>query len=65
MINEFPIKIIKSGMGLNPSGNKVFEKGNSKRMGKKETEEFHNSVARVVFVSKRARPDIHQTTVVL
>ena len=33
-------------------------------MGKKETEEFHNSVAIGMFVAKIPRPDIHQMVAV-
>ena len=41
------------------------KKVKSKSLGKKETEEFHTSVARGMFVAKRLRPDIHQSVVVL
>ena len=35
IINEFPMKISKSYTALTPSGNNIFEKGNSKRLGRK------------------------------
>ena len=60
MINEFSIKISKMNTALTPDGNNIFEKGNIKRLGKKETEEFHASVSTGMFVAKRVRPDIHQ-----
>ena len=53
MVNEFTIKISKNDTVLIPSGNDIFEKGNIKRTGKKETEQFHTSVARIMFVAKR------------
>ena len=65
IINYFPMKIIKSNTALNPYGNNILKKGNRKRMGKKETEEFHNLVARGMFVAKRAIPDIHQMVAML
>ena len=34
VINELPMKIIKSDMNLTPDGNNIFEKGNRKIMGK-------------------------------
>ena len=45
VIDDFPVKISNSDTDLTPSGSNLFEKGNSKRMGKKEPEYFHNSVA--------------------
>ena len=65
MINEFSIKISKINTALTPDGNNIFEKGNIKRLGKKETEEFHASLSRGIFVVSRAIPDILQTVVVL
>ena len=46
MINEFPMKISKSDMNLTPYGNNLFDHITEKVWVKKETEEFHNSVAR-------------------
>ena len=46
IINEFPIKVSNNDMSLTPDGNNIFEKGYKKRLGKKETEELHTSVAR-------------------
>ena len=64
IINESPTKIIKSDTALNPAVNNIYGKGNSKKL-KKGTEEFHNSVARIMFVANREKLDIHQTVVVL
>ena len=58
------MKIIRSDTALTPAGNNLFEEGNSKRIGKKETTEFHNSVERGMFGAKIARPDINQTVAV-
>ena len=35
VINDFPVKISNSVKYLSPYGNNIFEKGNSKRLGKK------------------------------
>ena len=63
--NDFPMKISKSDTDLTPYRNNIFEKGNRKRMGKKETGWFHTLVAREMFVAKRSRPDIHQPVALL
>ena len=59
IINEVPMKIVKSDMALTPSRNTIFQKGNRKRMCKKETEEFHTSVSIVMFVAHREKLDIN------
>ena len=65
MIHEFPMKISSSDTDLTPDGNNIFDKCNRKSLGKKETEEFHTSVAIGIVLDKRAIPDIHQTFAVL
>ena len=65
MINEISMKTSKSNAALTPAGNKKIGKCNSKRLGKKEIEEFHTSFSRGMFVSKIVIPDIHQVVVVL
>ena len=63
MIIQFRIKIIRIDKSLTVSRNNLFENFNRKSLGKKETEDFHTSVARGIFVNKIVRPDIHQTFV--
>ena len=58
IINDFWMKISKIGTDVTPDGNNIFEKGNSKIIGKWETEEFHTSLTIGMFVAKIARPDI-------
>ena len=65
VINELTMKISKSDTYLTPAGNNIFEKGKSKILGKKLTDEFHTSSARNVFVAKIEIPDIHQEAAVL
>ena len=38
VINKFPMRISRSDMALNPTWNNISEKGDIKRLGKKETE---------------------------
>ena len=55
IINQFSIKISNSDADLTPTGNHIFEKVNIKRLGKKETKEFHDSVSSGMFVVKREK----------
>ena len=41
IINDLSMKISNSDTALTPAENCLFEKGIRKRLGKKETEEFH------------------------
>ena len=63
IINKFPMKIIRIDKDLNPAWNNIFKKENRNMLGKKETEEFYTSVARLMVVAKQEKPDIHQTAV--
>ena len=65
VIKDLPMKIIRNDTDLTPSRNDIFEKDSIKSLGKKETEEFHTSVARGMFVAMIESPDIHKTAVVL
>ena len=49
IINEFSMKISRSDTDLTPYVNNIFEKGNSKRLSKKENEKLHTSVERGIF----------------
>ena len=50
---------------LTPAGNDLFEIGKGNKLDKKGAECFHQTVARALFISKRARPDIQPTVAVL
>ena len=56
MVDEFPEEIIKSKCPWNDNLFKVDEKG--KKLDKEKHEIFHTFVAKGLFLSKRARPDI-------
>ena len=53
MMNESPMRISNSDTYLNPAGSIIFEKGNRKRLGKKETEELQTLVSRGMFVARK------------
>ena len=55
------MKISNSYIDLTQFGKYFFFNGNIKRLVKKEVEEFHTSVTRVIFLSKSVRLYIHQT----
>ena len=55
------MKISNSDIDLTRFGKHFFFNGNIKRLVKKEVEEFHTSVTRVISLSKSVRLYIHQT----
>ena len=65
MIEAFPMEIRKTDMALMPATECLFNKMQWKKLNKEQAESFHNTVAKGLFVSKRARADIHPTIAVL
>jgi hypothetical protein len=63
MVDEFPEKI--TGTNQYPAGNNMFEVDDSPPLPKPEAEAFHTTVAKGLFVCKRARPDIQPVISVL
>eukprot|EP00980_Cylindrotheca_fusiformis_P025029 scaffold12944_cov64-Cylindrotheca_fusiformis.AAC.1 len=61
MLKEFPVQLKSTDIHSTPAGNNLFEKGSGKLLEKQRQEAFHKSTAQGLFVSKRARPDIHPT----
>ena len=59
MLDNFPIKFKKGDSISTPAANNLLEKGKGKALTKEKREQFHSMVAKGMFVSKRARPDIH------
>ena len=59
MIMDFPVKITKTSK--TPAGEKLMEVGNGKLLDKCKAEAFHTTVAKGLFLCKRARPDIQPT----
>ena len=65
MIEEFPVKLKSTDTAMSPASNSLFEIGNSKLLAKDRANIFHTFVAKALFLSKRARPDIQPTVAVL
>ena len=65
LLDEFPMEFKREHTSLTPAANDLFEHGKGKKLTKEQQECFHKTVARALFVSKRARPDIQPTVAVL
>jgi hypothetical protein len=58
MVDEFPIKFEPDETAPTPHTDDLFTEGTTSQLDKKRAEEFHTAVAKGLFASKRARPDI-------
>ena len=65
MLEEFPMEFKGEHTALTPAANDLFEIGKGNKLDKKTAECFHKTVARALFIAKRARPDIQPTVAVL
>ena len=63
MLEDFPMNITKTSK--TPAGERLLEKGSGALLDKERKEIFHTTVARGLFMCKRARPDIQPTVIVL
>jgi hypothetical protein len=61
MLNEFPIKFKKTNKAASPAGDSLFNEGQGKKLETGRAETYHTTVARGLFLCKRARPDIQPT----
>ena len=59
MIHNFLQKLKSTDMVITPAGNNIFDNDNGKLLGKSQAEAFHTMVAKDLFLSNIARPDIH------
>ena len=59
MIHEFPEKL--TGNVSSPANDNLFKVNKSERLTQMKAEAFHTFVAKGLFLSKRARPDILPT----
>ena len=57
MLEEFPMKFTEKDVISTPAGEDLFKEGTGKPLSKKYAEIFHTTVAKGLFLSKRARPD--------
>ncbi|CAJ1943712.1 unnamed protein product [Cylindrotheca closterium] len=65
MLEDFPIKFNKDSKQEAPAGNNLLEAGKGKLLSAEYRQIFHTTVARGLYISKRARLDIHPTITIL
>ena len=56
MLKDFLIKFGKESQAVNPSGLDMFKEDNSKKLNENEKMIFHKTVAKTLFLCKRAQP---------
>ena len=54
MLEEFPVKFNDYGKVASPAGVDLFKEDLSKKLNEKERELFHRTVAKALFLCKRA-----------
>jgi hypothetical protein len=65
MLNEFPTKFKKTDKAASPAGDSLFNEGQGEKLETGRAETYHTTVAKGLFLCKRARPDIQPTIAVL
>ena len=65
MLDDFKDEVKEGQIAKTPAGDNLFNFGEGKKLDKSMAEKFHTTVAKGLFVAKRARPDIHPTIAVL
>ena len=65
MLTEFPVKLKTTETSMTPANENLFRIDKSKTLEESRAQDFHTTVARALFVSKRARPDIQPTVAAL
>jgi hypothetical protein len=65
MIKDFPMKLKSTDIAQTPAGDGLFNEGQGKKLPTERAEAYHTSVAKGLFLCKRARPDIQPTVAVL
>ena len=65
MVDSFPIEFEENNTSASPAGEKLFEEGTGEALNKMEKEQSHTTVAKGLYISKRARPDIQLAVAVL
>ena len=63
MVEDFPVKISK--VSKSPAAENLLDIGTGKLLDKGKSEAYHTTVAKGLFLCKRARPDIQPTIAVL
>ena len=66
MVDNGPVKLNKCDTTMTPASNDLISRDDeAKALDKVRKEQFHNTVAKGIFVAKRSRPDIQPTIAVL
>ena len=65
IVDTSPFSLKKGDTALTPAAKNLFEVGTGEKLDIDRKEVYHSCVAKSLFVSKRARPDIHPTVAVL
>ena len=65
MIRDFPEKLKSTDVAMTPAGDGLFNEGQGKKLPTERAEAYHTSVAKGLFLCKRARPDVQPTIAVL
>ena len=65
MIDSFLIKVTSSTKAKTPATEGFLNLGQGAKLSTERREALHSSVAKGLFLSKRAQPDIHQAVAVL
>ena len=61
MLKEFPVELKTTDTAMTPAADDLFDKGPNKPIKQDKKEVFHTTVAKGLFLSKRARPDLQPT----
>ena len=60
MVDNGPVKLNKCDTAMTPANNDLMSRDDeAKLLDKVRKEQFHNTVAKGIFVAKRSRPDIY------
>mgnify|MGYP002176679840 FL=1 len=65
MLNDFPQKFKSTEVAKTPAGDGLFNQGQGGKLNQERADIYHTTVARGLFLCKRARPDIQPTIAVL
>ena len=67
LIENGPVKLKRSDTAMTPSSNNLMNRDDDAKLidNKERKEQYHNVVAKALFLSKRSRPDIQPTVAVL
>ena len=67
LIENGPVRLKRSDTAMTPSSNNLMSRDDDAKLidSKERKEQYHNVVAKAIFLSKRSRPDIQPTVAVL